>query len=271
MKRFISILLAVTFIFAFAVSASARLVGDVDSNGKVNSTDALLVLRRSVDSSVKVNETYADVNSDGKINSTDALIILKISVGSYNGKLEVEDDLKTSYLADKVTPIMETGKFTLVTEIVSGETTATATIMVKGNDLCIDTTAEGVTVRLLLLENKKYFVLPVKVPLLGNTGVYDEYDADISFDMSDSLTAKYIKSEYVTVDGKEYICETYKISNGNMSQYYFTEDGKWVMYGTVKNGETQTQKIVSLKKGVDENCFSLKGMTKTDLSDLMPQ
>ena len=58
--------------------------GDVNGDGKINSFDALLVLRNSV----QMNEldtdekSAADINSDGKINSLDALIILQITTGT---------------------------------------------------------------------------------------------------------------------------------------------------------------------------------------------
>lgn len=58
--------------------------GDINRDGKTNSTDALMVLQHSVK---KIELTswqiiLADVYADSKINSSDALEILKISVGS---------------------------------------------------------------------------------------------------------------------------------------------------------------------------------------------
>ncbi len=59
-----------------------RELGDVDDNGKVNSSDALLLLNHSVKIITLTAEQkkYADMNSDGFYNSTDALMILKKSV-----------------------------------------------------------------------------------------------------------------------------------------------------------------------------------------------
>ena len=57
--------------------------GDVNSDGKVNSSDALLVLQHAVQS-IKLSSAQikiADMNSDNKINSHDALMILQKSVG----------------------------------------------------------------------------------------------------------------------------------------------------------------------------------------------
>ena len=82
MKRFISLFLAITLFFTLAATVSARLLGDVDSDGKVNSSDALLILKHAVGEPIAISE-YADINKDGLVNSSDALIVLKIVVGSY--------------------------------------------------------------------------------------------------------------------------------------------------------------------------------------------
>lgn len=57
--------------------------GDVNSDGNINSGDALLVLQSAVGSKVlNTNEKKAaDVNGDGSINSADALKILQYAVG----------------------------------------------------------------------------------------------------------------------------------------------------------------------------------------------
>lgn len=60
-----------------------KLMGDVDFNNIVNSTDALLILQHVVEISVfnAAQKAVADMNADGKINSADALAVLKLSVG----------------------------------------------------------------------------------------------------------------------------------------------------------------------------------------------
>ncbi len=58
------------------------IMGDLNNDKKVNSTDALLVLQSSVKtvSLTAAQKAVADMNADGKINSFDALQILKIAV-----------------------------------------------------------------------------------------------------------------------------------------------------------------------------------------------
>lgn len=60
-----------------------RAQGDVNSDGKVNSTDAYMLLQHSVGERFlsEQEQKYADLNGDKKFNSTDALIILRIAVG----------------------------------------------------------------------------------------------------------------------------------------------------------------------------------------------
>lgn len=74
-----------------SATASARqfgpyticLVGDTNSDSKINSTDALLILQHTVGTRALTGYALksADWNSDSKVNSADALEILKYSVG----------------------------------------------------------------------------------------------------------------------------------------------------------------------------------------------
>ena len=86
------------FTTTFTVDVLAR-CGDVNSDSKTNSSDALLILQYSVGKITEIDATYADANHDGRINSSDALIALQISVGNYNGDLwfNIEDDFATTH------------------------------------------------------------------------------------------------------------------------------------------------------------------------------
>lgn len=65
------------------VTAATGMLGDVNADGAVNSTDALIVL--SADAGFPVSAfcpmNCGDTNADGFVNSTDALIILSYDVG----------------------------------------------------------------------------------------------------------------------------------------------------------------------------------------------
>lgn len=63
-------------------------VGDVNGDGAVNSTDALLVVENSVGSRslTAAQKKLGDVDKNGKVTSSDALIILNISTGKDNAK-----------------------------------------------------------------------------------------------------------------------------------------------------------------------------------------
>lgn len=71
-----------------STSTVAKSTADVNGDGKVNSSDALIVLRYSVGNTSLIKGSAAllnaDANGDGKINSSDALIILRISIGAIN-------------------------------------------------------------------------------------------------------------------------------------------------------------------------------------------
>lgn len=84
MKKAVSLVLSAVMIFTIALSAAAAArIGDVTGDGKINSSDALLVLMakvgmKNLNSSQK---SVADVDGNGQINSSDALLILSYSIG----------------------------------------------------------------------------------------------------------------------------------------------------------------------------------------------
>lgn len=60
--------------------AAGGLLGDADSNGVVNSNDAMLVLQYSISMPVELNTAVCDVDGNGVINSNDAMLILQYSI-----------------------------------------------------------------------------------------------------------------------------------------------------------------------------------------------
>lgn len=86
MKKLLVMVLTVVLAFSAAASVFAAGLdyGDVNGDGQINSSDALMVLRSSVGvvELSKNEKLAADVDANGAINSTDALLILKYSVGS---------------------------------------------------------------------------------------------------------------------------------------------------------------------------------------------
>ena len=83
-RNVLIVMLAVIVAFSgMAIAAyTSNVAGDANGDGKVNSTDALLILQYSVGLKVSnLDKMSADLNKDGRINSTDALTVLQISVG----------------------------------------------------------------------------------------------------------------------------------------------------------------------------------------------
>ncbi len=80
MKRVLSSVLVLIIAFSLCVTPQANARGDVNGDGKTNSSDALEVLMYSVGKISRIDPS-ADLSGDGKINASDALMILQISVG----------------------------------------------------------------------------------------------------------------------------------------------------------------------------------------------
>lgn len=266
MKKLISAVLAAAFIFSFAVFAQARLLGDVDKDGQTNSSDALEVLSYSVGLVTDIDKTRADVNNDGNINSSDALVILQIAVGLYQGDIEIEDKLVTTFKKDNVDPILQSGKYTLSTTVISQDTTIPSTIMVNGKnmsvDMSIDLLLTKTTCRLLVLDGKCYLLIP-------GLKFYSETNVVPPSSIAGTEKSEYVKSEYFENNGKTYVIETYKANDGSIMQYYFL-DGVWKTTVTVKpDGTSSTQRIDKFEAGVNEANFSLSGYKKVNLDNYL--
>ncbi|MCQ2484525.1 MAG: dockerin type I domain-containing protein [Clostridia bacterium] len=93
MKKIISIILTVIILASMSINVfAAPKMGDVNNDGKINSSDALEILRYSVGLAATLEyQSAADVNKDGNINSSDALEVLLISVGLKKAEPELVD------------------------------------------------------------------------------------------------------------------------------------------------------------------------------------
>ena len=90
MKKIAAIFIIIVLtVCAVLPSFAADCYGDIDGDGNVNSSDAMIILKSSVGmlnlTSLEIKK--ADVNKDGNINSLDALSVLQISVGTINSQI----------------------------------------------------------------------------------------------------------------------------------------------------------------------------------------
>lgn len=260
MKKIISLMISVFLAFAvFGLSASARVLGDVDGSGKTNSLDALSILKYSVGITDTINEKVADVNCDGKINSSDALVVLNIAVGKYKNPVNVE------YKETAIDPILKTGKFTLSTKVDVEGTMTPVTIMVNGNDMCMAMKAQGINVRMLIMGGKAYMIIPdMKIYL----ELSEKETGDLNFgNFVFADNQKYLGSKYVTENKNTYTVDSYKSEDGSTNDYYFL-NGKWKKIVSKDSTGTTEQEITDFKSGIDSSWFSIKDLIKIDADKL---
>lgn len=102
--RGVAVILALVIAVGCMMSASAvsGKYGDLNNDGKVNSADALDVLKHSVGSALLTGDNLilGDVNADSKINSGDALLILQYAVGKISSFPAEEDSSAPSTKAE---------------------------------------------------------------------------------------------------------------------------------------------------------------------------
>lgn len=101
-KRLISIIMVAAIVigtaacFGTGAAAVDNILGDANSDGAVNSFDALVVIRHCTGEIVLTGaqKKAADVDADGAINSLDALYILHFSIGKIK-KLPAADEISS--------------------------------------------------------------------------------------------------------------------------------------------------------------------------------
>ena len=121
MKKILSIILTLALLTGITVLSHAeKLKGDVNEDGVVNSTDALMILQYTFYPARNLDKAVADLNGDGKINSADALLVLKICVGQF-----IDNIGKTETITSKTTTT--TKKTTTTTKATTTTTKKTTT------------------------------------------------------------------------------------------------------------------------------------------------
>jgi hypothetical protein len=89
MKKVLCTLLVLGIFLTSTFTSTATTIGDVNIDGKINSSDALAILQYTVGSNpFNFYPPLADISKDGRINSADALIVLQIAVGSIQSPIE---------------------------------------------------------------------------------------------------------------------------------------------------------------------------------------
>lgn len=260
MKKIISSVLALTMAATLAVGANATRVGDVNTDGNVDTTDALQVLQYAVGDNKTINPRLGDMNADGRTDSTDALYILQVTIGAVTNNTDVKT---TNYKSTKIDPVLKSKKFTLKTQLTQDGTTYPATIMIDGKNLVAEMSAEGITARMLILDGKSYCVFPAffcyaEVPV-GDIEIGD-------FGAAENL--KYVYTVNATIGGKTYEKEMYLSENGKVQYNYYFLNGEWKYFETVSGGKSDMQSILDFKAGINESWFKLSGVP-IDIGDLI--
>ncbi len=97
-------------------------VGDINGDGKINSGDAMLVLKYMVGQGEDLFETQiknADVNLDEEVNSADALLILRYSIGDISSIPYDEQKERLLNSSFKRKQTVTGGSFTATAQIVN--------------------------------------------------------------------------------------------------------------------------------------------------------
>lgn len=258
MKKIIALSLALVMALSMCIGASATIVGDANKDGKINSVDALEVLRYAVGSETSISPRLADMNADGKTNSTDALLILQVAVGL---KESTTDAKVTNYKETKIDPVIKSKKFTMETSVTEDGVTYPMTIMIDGNNLCVEMSVNGIKARLLLLNGKAYCAFPL---LFAYTEVTMD-DIPSLDDFGFETKTVYVYTVNEVIGGKTYEKEMYLSEDGKTQYNYYFLNGEWKYLETVTRSGREMQPITGFKAGVNASYFSLSGMMKVDI------
>lgn len=257
MKKFISAVIAVIVIGSFAVCAQARSLGDVDSNGQVNSSDALTILKYAVGMIDDANKKLADVDLNGTVNSSDALIVLKTAVGMYD---EIKDIEKPVCMSSIIEPVVKTGNYSMKMGSIAYNSEE---VVVKGKDAADIIETKWFKEIALFKDGKSYYILP-------EHKIYSEVPEVTN--ISDNVNSYFTNLTFVgttigTIKQKTYRCEVFTNSSENICKFYF--NGNILEYITVtdKTGTSSilAAQVLSFSGETDNSVFSFDGYKKMDI------
>lgn len=77
-KSYVLFIVCVLLSLLIACSCNKSIIGDVNCDGDVDSSDAMLIMQYWVGKDVDINLDVADINNDGVIDMADAEEILRI-------------------------------------------------------------------------------------------------------------------------------------------------------------------------------------------------
>ena len=231
-KRIIAIFLTAVLVigacFVSAFAASPYKYGDVDMNGKINSTDAFKVLQFStgLTSLDSRRQALADANGNGKVNSSDALEILKAATGLISSVTKTDaNTLKTKV----VEPVFASEKHTVGVTLTYSGLSFDCSVATDGKAkttsvyqfAMIDNKLQYVEMRFLEKDGKTYIILPSQKK-------YCEADVPTEILIFGDMISLVCQSDVVygattteRVGLKSYTCETYYDSPESYVKYYF--------------------------------------------------
>lgn len=165
--------------------------------------------------------------------------------------------------------VVKKGKFTISANIISGDSKTPTTIAMSDNKLAMDISVSGIVMRVLLMDDKMYCVMPsVKYYFELGEGEYGELGSigDITAQQT------YVKTTTVKDGSTTLTCEEYKTDTGSTNKFYFDSKNNWTRWEII-DGTGDSQQIVifeisSFSGKVDSSLFNLSGYTKQDLSAL---
>ena len=195
MKKVFSVLLILGIILTSTFTAFAATAGDVNSDGKINSADALGILQHTVGSKPKnFNKDVADINADGKINSSDALMVLQIAVGSIRLPPKTSAEIIDFYN-------------TAVNKAVSSKAGFTKTRITDNENM------DG-SMGLQAMKDLVYQFMGIGVENAYTEKVTKSKWGDVAFLYNSKLTASDVTSVTCTQSGDNYVI-TLRLKNGS--------------------------------------------------------